>query len=319
MAAKRSRPTLIIHGGAGASGPLREQPARRRGMLEAAERGAEVLREGGCALDAVVAAVVSLEDNPMFNAGYGSTLNADGKVEMDASLMVFPPDTAIDLEPGVDVRAQGLGIGAVAAVSRVRNPIVLARAVMELTPHVLMVGPGAERIASKAGLKLCRPGQLISPRARQRWESRTRSARGGHGTVGAVAVDRRGAMAAATSTGGIAGKLPGRVGDSAIVGAGSYADARAAASATGHGEAIIKTMLCLETVRLLDRMTPARAAPAAIARLGKIDGAEGGVIVADRDGRIGYACNTESMEVALFDPTNGIRGLRLNDSGDAIY
>jgi len=274
-------------------------------MLEAAERGAEVLREGGSALDAVVAAVTSLEDNPMFNAGYGSTLNADGKVEMDASLMVFPCESP------------RLGIGAVAAVRRARNPIMLARVVMELTPHVLMVGAGAEKIASKAGLKLCRPEQLISPRAKQRWESRTPSARS-HGTVGAVAVDKRGAIAAATSTGGIAGKLPGRVGDSAIAGAGSYADARGAASATGHGEAIIKTMLCLEAVRPLDRTTPARAARAAITRLGKIDGAEGGVIVVDRSGRIGYACNAESMEVALFDPVDGIRALRLNARSEAI-
>lgn len=300
MASKPSRPSLIIHGGAGALGSARERSARRRGMLAAAERGAEVLRGGGSALDAVVAAVVALENDSWFNAGYGSTLDADGKVEMDASLMVFPPT------PG------RLGIGAVAVVSRVRNPIKLARAVMEFTPHVLMVGAGAERIAATAGVERCRPEQLISPRARKRWRSRVRTLQSQHGTVGAVAVDARGAMAAATSTGGIAGKLPGRVGDSAIVGAGTFADHRGAASATGLGEAIIRTMLCLEAVRALDRLSPSRSAIGAIARLRKVAGGEGGIIVLDRRGRFGYACNAQSMEVALFDPIEGVRGLRLD-------
>ncbi len=317
-------------------------------MLAAAERGAEVLRRGGSALDAVIEAVVALEDDPWFNAGYGSTLNADGKVEMDASLMVFPPEFATnDSRRRSDDGAVGagarLGIGAVAAVSRVRNPIMLARAVMEFTPHVLMVGAGAERIAKLAGLKRCRPRQLISPRARERWQAfrerrdaragplasrgagdigiiaRTRetSSRREHGTVGAVAVDVRGAMAAATSTGGITGKLPGRVGDSAIVGAGTFADNRGAASATGVGEAIIKTMLCLEAVRALGRTSPLRAARGAIARLSKIEGAEAGIIVLDRQGRFGYACDAEHMEVALFDPIHGVRGLRLDSAGRA--
>jgi len=317
-------------------------------MLAAAERGAEVLRRSGSALDAVVEAVVALEDDPWFNAGYGSALNADGKVEMDASLMVFPPNLAIGRGrrgsiAGASGAGSRLGIGAVGAVSRVRNPIMLARAVMEFTPHVLMVGGGAELIAKLAGLKRCRPEQLISPRARERWQAfrerqdagggRLASGRAGdvgiiaktggrslgreHGTVGAVAVDARGAMAAATSTGGITGKLPGRVGDSAIVGAGTFADHRGAASATGFGEAIIKTMLCLEAVRALDRTSPLRAARGAIARLRKIDGAEAGIIVLDHQGRFGYASNAEHMEVALFDPIQGIRGLRLDSASRA--
>jgi len=313
-------------------------------MLAAAERGAEILRRGGSALDAVVEAVIALEDDPWFNAGYGSTLNADGKVEMDASLMVFPPELGIgDSRRGSVSGAPGpvprLGMGAVAAVSRVRNPIMLARAVMEFTPHVLMVGAGAERIARLAGLKCCRPEQLISPRARERWQAfcqrqeqaRRMFGRSGdvgviakphgrslgreHGTVGAVAVDAHGTIAAATSTGGITGKLPGRVGDSAIVGGGTFADRRGAASATGLGEAIIKTMLCLETVRALERVSPVRAARGAIARLRKIDGAEAGIIVLDRQGRFGYASNAEHMEVALFDPIHGVRGVRLDSAG----
>ncbi|HTY56074.1 MAG TPA: isoaspartyl peptidase/L-asparaginase family protein [Candidatus Binataceae bacterium] len=318
MASKPSRPALIIHGGAGALGPARERPQRRRGMLAAAERGAEILRQGGSALDAAMAAVVTLEDAPLFNAGYGSTLNADGKVEMDASVMIFPPSMAIDRAGPAAGASPRLGIGAVAAVSRVRNPIMLARAVMEFTPHVLMVGAGAERIAARARLKRCRPEQLISPRAREGWLARKRTAQREHGTVGAVALDARGAIAAATSTGGIGGKLPGRVGDSAIVGAGTYADHRGGASATGLGEAIIKTMLCLEAVRALDHADPSHATRAAIARLRKIDDAEGGIIMLDRQGRFGYANNAEHMEVALFDPIGGVRGLRLNAAGEAI-
>lgn len=307
-------------------GPPRERPGRSCGMLAAAERGAEILREGGSALDAVVAAVTVLEDDPSFNAGYGSTLNADGKVEMDASLMIFPPDggnrPTMHAHRGA-VQLPPFGMGAVAAVSRVRNPIMLARAVMDFTPHVLLVGAGAERIAKPAGLKRCRPEELISPRARKLWRAfrkrqaadkhkissggRGRNSTGEHGTVGAVAVDAHGRLAAATSTGGIHGKLPGRVGDSAIVGAGTWADAGGAASATGLGEAIIKTMLSLEAVRALGHTSPARAARGSIARLDKIEDAQGGIIVVDRYGRIGYASNAERMEVALFDPIDGIR------------
>lgn len=342
MARKHFRPALIIHGGAGALGPAHERPSRRRGMLAAAERGAEVLRRGGSALDAVVESVIALEDDPWFNAGYGSTLNADGKVEMDASIMVFPPDVGTGDNRGGSLRSgpkPQLGMGAVAAVSRVRNPIMLARAVMQFTPHVLMVGEGAERIAKLAGLRRCRPEQLISSRARERWQAFRERQDGGHlarskdasktarnqprglyrehGTVGAVAVDARGALAAATSTGGITGKLPGRVGDSAIVGAGTFADYRGAASATGLGEAIIKTMLCREAVRTLERVSPMRAARAGIACLRKIEGAEGGIIVVDRRGRLGYANNAEHMEVAIFDPVHGIRGFRLDSASRA--
>ncbi len=178
MARKDSRPALIIHGGAGGLGPPRERPGRRRGMLEAAERGAGILREGGSALDAAIAAVTVLEDDPLFNAGYGSTLNADGEVEMDASLMIFPPDSGNRHQAQAHrgaIRPPHFGMGAVAAVSRVRNPIMLARAVMDFTPHVLMVGAGAERVARIAGLKRCRPEELISPRARKLWRASTES------------------------------------------------------------------------------------------------------------------------------------------------
>ncbi len=318
-------PSLIAHGGAGARTAAAHRAARRRGMITAVERGTEILRGGGSALDAVVAAVVTLEDDPLFNAGYGSVLNAEGKVEMDAALMVASPASLIDEQPvdsarpGSRLRAGGrprLQAGAVAAISRVRNPIMLARAVMERTPHVLMAGAGAERLARQAGLKRCRPAELISQRARELWRALVDSrAAGGapgtpaQGTVGAVAVDVHGGVAAATSTGGMTGKLPGRVGDSAVIGAGAFAGPRGAASATGAGEAIMKVSLCREAVRTLGRFAPQPAAEFAVAELERTTGAQAGIIVVGRRGHIGYAHNSGVMEVAMFDPAAGIRHL----------
>jgi len=274
-------------------------------MLGAIRAGARVLRQGGSALDAVVATVVALEDHPLFNAGYGSLLNTDGMVEMDASVMVATP---VDRESErFEVRA-----GAVAAVSRVRNPVRLARAVMENTGHLLMVGRGAERLARRTGIELCRAEELVSPRARKRW--RERMAREGdagasHGTVGAVAIDARGQIAAATSTGGVPGKMPGRVGDSAIIGAGTFADSLGAASATGQGEAIIMAALCREAVGALARSNPQRVARRAIASLIAPGGAEAGIVIVDRRGAIGYAHNAGSMQVGIYDSRAGIRQL----------
>jgi len=312
-------PALIAHGGAGGRGPVAERPERRRGMLAAVAAGAEVLRGGGSALDAVVATVRALEDHPLFNAGVGSLLTVEGTVEMDASLMVaLPPPlrprrgAALGPRPRAELRA-----GAVAVITRVRNPILLARAVMELTPHVLMAGAGAERLARRAGIALCRPADLITPRARERWRAAlerraeaagTAAAGGGpgrFGTVGAVALDAAGGLAAATSTGGVSGKLPGRVGDSAIIGAGTFADAEGAASATGQGEAIMQAALCREAVAALRRGEPRAVAEGAIARLAAATGSQAGVVVVDRRGRLGYAHNTEVMDVARFDAVGG--------------
>jgi beta-aspartyl-peptidase (threonine type) len=297
---------LIVHGGAGAIGPANERANRKRGMLEAVRRGAAILRRGGSALDAVTASVTALEDDPLFNAGYGSLLNSEGAVEMDASVMVARPQA--------DGRI-GLHAGAVAAITRVKNPVLLARAVMEKTGHLLMAGPAAERFARKAGIPLCRAEDLISERARERWRARMqRENRANlvaeraqaHGTVGAVALDVHGQLAAATSTGGVPGKMAGRVGDSALIGAGVYADAVGAASATGHGEAIIMSALCREAVRLLGRSTPTRAAQLAITRLIAPQGAEAGIVLIDTGGRIGYAHNADSMEVGTFHSAKGI-------------
>src|ERR1700730_17211411 len=203
----------MAHGGAGGRGPAAERPERRRGMLAAVQAGARVLRAGGSALDAVIATVRALEDHPLFNAGLGSLLTVEGTVEMDASVMVAGPPSrrgaaatssrgaARGARPRAELRA-----GAVAIVTRVRNPILLARAVMEHTPHILMAGAGAERLARSAGLALCRPEDLVTPRARARWRAAmerraeaagTAAAGGGRfGTVGAVALDAHGVLAA---------------------------------------------------------------------------------------------------------------------------
>ncbi len=288
-------------------------------MLAAVERGAQVLRGGGSALDAVVATVTALEDDPLFNAGLGSLLTSDGTVEMDASVMVAEPQPTaaraerFDSPHGVPARA--VTAGAVAVITRIRNPILLARAVMERTPHLMMAGPGAERFALQIGMRLCRNQDLITARARERWLARrdlaSRAARvsapRGHGTVGAVAIDAHGLIAAATSTGGVPWKISGRVGDSAIIGAGTWADRAGGASATGHGEAIIATLLCREAVAALGRRSPHEAASRMVAGALSPLGAQGGIIMVDRRGRIGFAHNAESMQVGAYQPGAGLR------------
>ncbi|HZC45177.1 MAG TPA: isoaspartyl peptidase/L-asparaginase, partial [Candidatus Acidoferrum sp.] len=256
-------------------------------------------------------------------------LNSEGNVEMDASLMFAEPlfsestprgkrsDRAHSEEAEYTVSA-----GAVAVVSRVRNPIMLARAVMEHSPHIMMAGPGAESFARKVGIRLVRPEEMVTERARERWRARKQqagmvqaeaAARAaiGHGTVGAVAVDLRGAIAAATSTGGVPGKLYGRVGDSALIGAGTFAHALGAASTTGQGEAIILTALCREAVLSLADGGAQAVARAAILEMIDATGAEAGVILVDRRGRIGYAHNAASMQVARYDAARGLSHLWL--------
>ena len=334
MARARNRPALVAHGGAGSAGPGAERAERRRAMMVAMRLGAKILRANGSALEAVVATVAALEDHPLFNAGYGSLLNSEGNVEMDASVMFAEPVAA---PPALGPASRGkhsrdadhpnaadytVSAGAVAAVSRVRNPIMLARAVMEHSPHILMAGTGAENFARKVGVRLVRPEEMVTERARERWRARKQhtgmleagaAARAamGYGTVGAVAVDVRGAIAAATSTGGVPGKLFGRVGDSALIGAGTFAHAFGAASATGHGEAIILTALCREAVLALADSSPHTVAREAIAEMIDATGAEAGIVLVDRRGRIGYAHNAASMQVARYDPAGGLRHLWL--------
>jgi beta-aspartyl-peptidase (threonine type) len=313
---------LIAHGGAGGRAPASERATRRRALLAAVDSGARILRDGGSALDAVAATVKMLEDDPLFNAGYGSVLTLDGQVEMDAAVMVAEHSRTNQSSPnGVSGTAARdpasamirIRAGGVVLVSRVRNPILLARAVMELTPHVLLGGAAAERLARRAGLELCRPDELISERSRERWrkliESRATTADDEvdrHGTVGAVALDAHGDIAAATSTGGISGKLPGRIGDSAIIGAGLFGDARGGASATGTGEAILRMGLCREAVLALEHEAPTKVAERAIARLAEETNAQAGIVLVDSSGRIGYAHNAQAMQIAIFD-SQGLR------------
>jgi beta-aspartyl-peptidase (threonine type) len=288
---------LIVHGGAWAI-PDAEVAPHIAGCQAALEAGWRVLAIGGSALDAVEAAVRLMEDDPTFDAGIGSVLNREGSVELDAAIM----------------DGRSLNSGAVAAVRRVRNPITLARRVLE-SDTALLVAEGAERFAAAAGLPLCDPADLVVERERRRWEQlratgdyRTRDAfvtATPQDTVGAVALDRRGDIAAATSTGGTTNKLPGRVGDSPLVGAGLYADnLTGGASSTGWGESIIKVLLARTATDLLAAgHAPMDAARAAVDRLARRVAGYGGCILLDRHGRVGYAFNTPRMAFAYRTDT----------------
>ncbi len=242
-----------------------------------------MLLRGGSALEAVVAAVQALEQDPEFNAGVGSALTRDGTVEMDASVM-----------NGLDGRS-----GAVGAVGSVRSAVQLAREVMQQTPHRLMVGRGAELFAQKIGLPVVENQALVTPRAHARWSAAQRS----HGTVGAVALDAQGHLAAATSTGGTAGKWPGRLGDSCLIGCGTWAlDGAGAASATGHGESIMRVGL---TRRVVDLVAQGHAPRDAVRRglemLSEVGGS-GGLILLTPRGELAFAFNTPRMPWAFIDP-----------------
>jgi len=269
----RHRPVLAIHGGAGViCGAV--TPRHRAGLRRALRAGWKVLDAGGASLDAVTAAVVALEDDPLFNAGRGAAYNAEAKHELDAAIM-----------DGATLRA-----GAVAAVSRIRNPVLAARAVMEHSPHVMLAGKGAERFASRQKIRLVDPGYFRTAARGKDLEPR-------HGTVGAVALDRDGNLAAATSTGGVPGKLPGRVGDSPIVGAGTWADnATCAVSGTGDGELFVRTVLAYDVAARMRYRGDSlqRAASAALAGIARLGGT-GGLVAVDRRGRLAMPFNSPGM------------------------
>ena len=237
-----------------------------RAAIGAARR---VLTDGGQALDAVCAAVVVLEDDPLFNAGTGCVLNREGTAEMDAAVMT----------------GENLRCGGVAAITRVRNPVLVARQVMEATPHVLLAGAGATAFARAHGFSDYDPVTRASSR-----RFRLRAAVASPGTVGAVALDIHGRLAAATSTGGVSLKLPGRVGDTPIPGAGNYATPHAAASATGTGELMMRTLATKSACDLIAAGHSARrAALAAIRALPAQAGESGAMIALDARGRVGIA------------------------------
>jgi beta-aspartyl-peptidase (threonine type) len=273
---------VLVHGGAGdiAAGAIARHVEGCRAATEAA---AAVLRAGGSALDAVERAVVVLEDDPTFNAGTGACLNADGHIELDAAVM-----------EGSSLRG-----GGVCALPPFPHPIAIARAALEDGRHVLYAGQGAERFALEHGFARADGDAMITAAAREQLQ-RARAKPGPAtraGTVGAVARDERGHVASATSTGGRVNKHPGRVGDSPILGAGTYADDDGGAcSATGHGESIQRVCLAKGAVDLLRaRVHPEEAARAAVRRLGERVGGDVGIILVDRFGALGLARNTRAM------------------------
>ncbi len=292
--------TLVVHGGAGAISADRHARLGD-GCAAAAAVGFAILAAGGSALDAVQAAVRVLEDDPELNAGTGAVLTRDGTVELDAAIM----------------DGTSLAIGGVAAVPDLARPIELARAVLDDGEHVLLAGPAAWTFARERGITPAPPGSLVTERARARWQAEHERralalatvARDG-GTVGAVALDRAGHVAAATSTGGTNYKRPGRVGDTPLPGAGTWADDTAgAASATGDGEAIIRVGL---TRGLTDRLgrgePPDAAAAAALAELARRGRGHGGVICIDPRGGLAAVHDTATMAfAAVRDDGTGVR------------
>ena len=305
---------IVLHGGAGVIekanlGP--EGDSKYRASLKIAiEAGAKVLDQGGSSMDAVEAAIKILEDDPLFNAGHGAVFTAEGKNELDSSIM-----------DGATLRA-----GSVAGVTRTRHPISLARAVMEKSPYVMMIGPGADAFAGKVGLEQVDPSFFFTE---SRWQSLvkqlTKEGRpvpprpagvpppgatvpvaqldesadsGVHGTVGVVALDRQGNIAAGTSTGGLQGKMPGRVGDSPIIGAGTYASNQSCAvSATGSGEYFIRLGVAREICNLVyfKGMPLQRAADQVIHKELETLHGDGGVIAITPDGQQAWSFNTPGM------------------------
>jgi beta-aspartyl-peptidase (threonine type) len=315
---------IVIHGGAGVIEPSKMTPAReasyRAGLAAALDAGYEVLARGGSSLDAVTAAVRTMEDDPQFNAGRGAVLNHDGDAELDAAIM-----------DGAGPRA-----GAVAAVRHVKNPIELARLVMEKSPHVLLVAAGAEDFALEQGMALV-PREYFRTEAREHELEEARRAQAAPargspsthagalsgensmGTVGAVALDRDGNLAAATSTGGLTNKHNGRVGDTPLIGAGTYAsNDSCAVSGTGQGEYYIRQVVAYDVCALLRyrRMTLSQAVHEVVQVKLRHSGGEGGVIALDRAGDIAMDFNSVGMfrgardshgrrEVAMYQETAG--------------
>lgn len=273
----------IIHGGAG-DWELKKENAKsyQKIMQEVLHKAYADLKAGASALDVVAQAIVQLEDSPLLNAGRGAIVNRNGYHELDASIM-----------DGRDLNA-----GAVAAVSRIKNPILAARAVMEKSPHVLLVAKGAESFASEQGVTLVEPDYFkVSEQEKEAALSIVKADKK-FGTVGAAVLDRCGNLAAGTSTGGYKDKLPGRVGDSPIIGAGTYADNRSAAiSATGHGEYFIRYAVAhdISSRMRYQGATLQKAADAVIQQELKAAGGSGGIIAVDKHGKIYASYNSKAM------------------------
>jgi len=311
-------PILIVHGGAWAI-PDDMLEAHEQGVFDALQTGYSLLELGASATDAVEGAVTRLEDDTTFDAGRGSFLTRDGRVQLDALLM-----------DGATMRA-----GGVACVERLRNPIQAARLVLDRSPHIYFVGPGAEEFAAAHGMPLINNSELVLDRERERLALAQSNERAGlpdltfagddkspetaappldsHDTVGAVALDQHGNIAAGTSTGGTLNKDPGRVGESSLIGCGCYADnLSAAVSLTGWGEPIMKLVLGKwATDRVQLGRSPEQVAPEAISYLHKRLGGHGGIILLAPDGRYGLAHNTPRMAWGICTPDGPRTGTRI--------
>lgn len=301
---------IVVHGGAGniqrETIDSLQYEAYSNKLAEALKAGEEILKNGGSSLDAVEAAVRILEDSPLFNAGKGAVFNIDGKNELDASIMCGLTHNA----------------GAVAGITTVRNPIAAARKVMENSPHVLLTGRGAETFAYEQGLEIVEPGYFFDQR---RWEQyrqyirnnvqRSRSSLDAEqkmGTVGAVALDMHGNIAAATSTGGMVGKRYGRIGDSPIIGAGNYASNMACGvSATGHGEYFIRNMVAYDiAARMIYAGQSLQEAARQVISVNLVEqGAYGGIIAIDKEGNVVMEFNTTAM----------FRGFIVSDGNKGVF
>jgi beta-aspartyl-peptidase (threonine type) len=292
--------SIIVHGGVGAVSHDKEA-AVIAGVREAVKAGGDVLASSGSSLDAVETAINILEDNPLFNCGTGSVLTFDGDVEMDAAVAYGP----------------GLGFGAIAGIKNIQHPISLARMVMEKTDHVLLQGGGAQEFARMMGIA---PHNPITEERRIQWRAyREKFLRGDagdwpklkalmkehpefmHGTVGAVAMDEKGEVAAGTSTGGVFLKMLGRVGDTPLPGAGTYATKFGGASSTGLGESMMRTLITKTACDFMRMGLDAQgAASGAVNMLSNILGTEAGIIVIDNQGGVGFAQNSPQMAHAYF-------------------
>lgn len=287
---------IVIHGGAGTI--LKEnmsaeaETAYIEKLNEALEVGENILKDGGTSLDAITATIVVMENSPLFNAGKGAVFTAEGINEMDASIM----------------EGNQLEAGAITGVHHIKNPILGARAVMEETNHVLLTGNGAEELAITAGLEMVDTSYFFTE---SRWRSylRAKDKTEKFGTVGAVALDKYGNLAAGTSTGGMTYKMKGRVGDSPIIGAGTYADNNTCAvSATGHGEYFIRNVVAYDISALMKykNMTLQQAADEVIMNKLKAIGGDGGIVAVDKDGNVSMIFNTAGMYRA-YVTSNGKR------------